>query len=254
MAELILILGGTSEARQLAWRLSGRPQYSATVSLAGRTEAVPDHGVPVRIGGFGGVEGLAAHLRAEGIAALIDATHPYAANISRNAVAAAAAAGIPMLALRRPAWIPVAGDRWTEIAGIAEAIPALGDAARRVLLALGRKEIAPFASAPQHFYLVRSVDPVDPPLAVPHAAYVVARGPFTLESDRALMEEHGIDIVVSRNSGGAASYGKIAAARALGIEVVMLRRPPLVETTAVEHVDGVLDWLAHLGGPAARGV
>ena len=158
-----------------------------------------------------------------------------------------------MMALRRPAWRKGAGDRWTEVAGIAEAVAALGEPPRRVFLALGRKEIAPFASAPQHFYLVRSVDPVEPPLAVPRAAYVVERGPFTLRGDLALMQEHGIDIVVSRNSGGAA-YGKIAAARALGIEVVMLRRPSLVDTPAVEHVEGVLAWLAHLGTPAARGV
>jgi precorrin-6A/cobalt-precorrin-6A reductase len=254
MARRILILGGTSEARQLARRLSVLPQYTVTVSLAGRTEAVPDHSVPLRIGGFGGAEGLAAYLRSEGIAALIDATHPYAAIISESATSAAAAAGIPLLALRRPAWQRAAGDRWSEVAGIAEAVAALGEPPRRVFLALGRKEIAPFAAAPQHFYLVRSVDPVEPPLAVPRAAYVVDRGPFTLQGDRALMLEHAIDIVVSRNSGGATSYSKIAAARALGIEVVMLRRPLLAEAPTVEHVEGVVAWLAHLGTPAARGV
>ena len=254
MARQILILGGTSEARQLARRLAVLPQYTVTVSLAGRTEAVPDHGVPLRIGGFGGAEGLAAYLRSEAVAALIDATHPYAAIISESAVSAAAAAGIPMLALHRAPWQAAPGDRWTEVAGIAEAIAALGEPPRRVFLALGRKEIAPFASAPQHFYLVRSVDPVEPPLAVPRAAYVVDRGPFTLQGDRALMLEHAIDVVVSRNSGGAASYSKIAAARGLGLEVVMLRRPSLIDTPAVEHVEGVVAWLAHLTSPAARGV
>jgi precorrin-6A/cobalt-precorrin-6A reductase len=251
----ILILGGTLEARRLAERLRGRADMAITLSLAGRTATPAAQPVPVRIGGFGGAEGLAAYLRAERIAALIDATHPYAATISQNAARAAATAGVRLLALRRPAWQPAAGDRWTEVADVPSAVRALGSAPRHVFLALGRKELAPFASAPQHHYLVRSVDPVEPPLGVSHASYLVARGPFAETAERELLLAHGIDAIVSKNSGGDATYGKIAAARALGIEVVMLRRPQLPAVPNVASVEEAAAWLGHaLASVAARGV
>jgi len=226
-----------------------------TLSLAGRTAEPVPQPVPVRSGGFGGAEGLAAHLAAERIDVLVDATHPYAAAISANAARAAALAKVPLLALRRPAWVPVAGDRWTEAADSAGAARGLGAAPRRVFLALGRQEIAPFVSAPQHHYLVRSVDPVEPPLAVPHAAYIAARGPFREADERALLTRHRIDVIVAKNSGGAATYGKIAAARALGIAVIMLRRPALPDAPAVDTVEAAVAWLDHALTPAdARGV
>ena len=209
----------------------------------------------MRSGGFGGAEGLAAYLSAERIAALIDATHPYAAVISANAARAAETAGVPLLAIRRPPWAKIDGDRWIEVADVNEAIQALGPTPRRVFLALGRKEIAPFARVPQHRYLVRSVDPIEPPLAVRHAEYVLARGPFSEEDDRALLAAHGIDIVVAKNSGGGATYGKISAARALGICVILLQRPMLPDVPSVETVDAALAWLDHALAPqAARGV
>jgi precorrin-6A/cobalt-precorrin-6A reductase len=251
----ILILGGTAEARSLAERLAGRPNLAVTLSLAGRTAAPAVQPVPVRIGGFGGAHGLARYLSAEGIDALIDATHPYAAVISANAVRAARSAGVPLLALRRPPWRPVAGDRWIEVADVPAAVAALGAGPRRVFLALGRQELAPFAQAPQHHYLVRSVDPVDPPLAVPHATYVTGRGPFTQADDRALLREHGIEVIVAKNSGGGATYGKIAAARTLGLAVIMPSRPPLPAVHAVETVEEALAWLDHGCAPRAdRGV
>jgi len=250
----ILILGGTLEARRLAERLRGRADVAITVSLAGRTAAPAAQPVPVRIGGFGGAEGLAAYLRAERIAALIDATHPYAATISDNAARAAAVAGVRLLALRRSPWQQTARDRWTEVADVPAGVRALGSAPRRVFLALGRKELGPFVSAPQHHYLVRSVDPVDPPLAVPHAVYVTGRGPFTEAEDRALLERHGIDLIVAKNSGGAATYGKIAAARALHLPVILLRRPALPAVAAVATVEEALAWLDHATSAAARGV
>jgi precorrin-6A/cobalt-precorrin-6A reductase len=251
----ILILGGTLEARRLAQRLRGRADVTITLSLAGRTASPAAQPVPVRVGGFGGAEGLAAYLRAERIAALIDATHPYAATISANAARAAAAAGVRLLALRRPPWQPTARDRWTEVADIAGAVRALGPAPRRVFLALGRKELRGFATAPQHHYLVRSVDPVDPPLPVPHAIYLVVRGPFAETAERELLLAHGIDAIVSKNSGGEATYGKIAAARALGIEVIVLRRPQLPAVPSVASVDEAAAWLDHaLASVAARGV
>jgi precorrin-6A/cobalt-precorrin-6A reductase len=251
----ILILGGTTEARRLCERVAGRSDLDVTLSLAGRTAAPAALPVPVRIGGFGGADGLAAYLIAEGIAALIDATHPYAAIMSLNAARAAQATGVPLVAFRRAPWRPVEGDRWTEVGGMSEAVGAIGSEPRRVFLALGRKEIAPFAGAPQHRYLVRSVDPIDPPLAVPHADYILARGPFNEADDRALLTAHGVEIIVSKNSGGGATYGKIAAARALGIGVILLRRPALPAVPSVDTVDAALAFVDHALAPhAARGV
>lgn len=226
-----------------------------TLSLAGRTAAPAALPVPVRSGGFGGVAGLADYLMAERIDALIDATHPYAAVISGNAAQAARSANVPLLAFRRPAWARREGDRWTEVADVNAAVEALGEKPRRVFLALGRKEVAPFAQAPQHHYLVRSVDPIDPPLAVPHADYILARGPFGEDDERTLLTTRGIEVIVSKNSGGSATYGKIAAARALGIDVIVLRRLELPEAPSAETVDAALAWLDHALAPqAVRGV
>jgi precorrin-6A/cobalt-precorrin-6A reductase len=251
----ILILGGTTEARSLAGALAAREGFSVTVSLAGRTANPLPQPVPVSTGGFGGADGLARLLREDRIDAVIDATHPYAATISGNAVRAAEEANVPLLALRRRPWTKAEGDQWIEVATIEDAVAALGKVPRRVFLALGRKEIAPFAAAPEHTYLVRSVDPVDPPLAVPHAIYLTARGPFSEAEDRALLERHRIDVVVAKNSGGDATYGKIAAARALHLPVIMLKRPALPEVEAVERVEDVLAWLDHaVTSAATRGV
>jgi precorrin-6A/cobalt-precorrin-6A reductase len=251
----VLILGGTAEARQLAQRLTSHAGLEVTLSLAGRTAAPARQPVPVRRGGFGGAAGLADYLIGERIDALIDATHPYASVISANAVAAAHEAKVPCVALRRAPWVAVAGDRWIEVSDAAAAVRALGPAPRRVFVALGRQELAPFAQAPQHSYLIRSVDPVDPPLRLPHVTYLTARGPFSEAEDRALMIAHQIEIVVAKNSGGDATYGKIGAARELGIEVVMLRRPHAPESPAVDTIDEALAWLDHaLTSAAARGV
>jgi precorrin-6A/cobalt-precorrin-6A reductase len=253
--ERILILGGTTEARELASALANRGGLAVTLSLAGRTAQPLKQPVPVRIGGFGGAEGLADYLRTERIGVLIDATHPYAAAISANAAEAARAAEVKLLALRRPPWSEVPGDIWTDVDTMEDAVKALGRAPRRVFLALGRKELRPFEAAPQHVYLVRSVDPVDPPLAVPHAIYVSARGPFSEAEDRALLERHRIDAIVAKNSGGVATYGKIAAARALHLPVIMLQRPALPEAESVATIEDALAWLDHaMTFSAARGV
>lgn len=245
MTHRILILGGTTEARQLAGMLAARA--SVTLSLAGRTESPVAQGVPVRSGGFGGAEGLAIHLRETGTDLLIDATHPYAAQISANAAQAARATGVPILALRRPGWEPVEGDSWTRVDTVGDAVRALGPAPRRVFLALGRQEVAAFEAAPQHHYLIRSVDTVEPKLAVPDANYLLARGPFREIEERALLEKHHIEIVVSKNSGGEATYGKIAAARTLGIEVVMVRRPDLPDVPSAETVEALAALIDQLG-------
>ncbi len=211
--------------------------------------------MPVRVGGFGGAEGLADYLRAEKIDALIDATHPYAATISANAAEAARKTGVPLLTLGRAAWTKVVGDSWVEVATMDEAVRALGQAPRRVFLALGRKELQPFTAAPQHLYLIRSVDPVDPPLAVPHAIYIAARGPFSEAEDRALLKRHRIDAVVAKNSGGSATYGKIAAARTLQLPVIMLARPALPDVPSVATAEEALAWVNHaITSSTARGV
>ncbi|RWD47517.1 cobalt-precorrin-6A reductase [Mesorhizobium sp.] len=260
MTHRILILGGTTEARQLAGKLVARTDVTLTLSLAGRTENPVAQDVPTRTGGFGGADGLAAYLRENQIDLLIDATHPYAAQISANATEAAHEAGVPIIALRRPGWEPAEGDRWTLVDSVASAVTALGSAPRHVFLALGRQEVAAYEAAPQHHYLIRSVDPVEPRLAVPDATYLLARGPFREADERALLLEHRIDVVVSKNSGGEATYGKIAAARALRIEVVMIRRPALPDVTSAETIEALAEMVddflvSHFLGPAAeRGV
>jgi precorrin-6A/cobalt-precorrin-6A reductase len=251
----ILILGGTTEARGLAERLAARPGLDITLSLAGRTIAPLAQPVPVRSGGFGGAAGLADYLVGERIGALIDATHPYAQVMSANAAEAARRTGVALLALRRPPWIKTGGDRWTEVDDVNAAVAALGQHPRRVFVALGRNELAPFVGAPQHHYLVRSVDPVAPPLALPHASYITGRGPFSEGDDHALLTAHRIEVVIAKNSGGSATYGKIAAARMLGLNVIMLGRPALPDVPAVETVDEAVAWLDQaLTLAAARGV
>jgi precorrin-6A/cobalt-precorrin-6A reductase len=251
----VLILGGTTEARLLAERLAARADLDVTLSLAGRTVAPARQAVPVRTGGFGGAAGLADYLKREQIDVLIDATHPFAIAISANACAAAQTTTVRFVALRRPPWIAVAGDRWTEVEDVRDAVRVLGEKPRRVLVALGRNELTPLLQAPQHFYLIRSVDPVDPPLRLPHAAYVTGRGPFVEADELALMRAHGIDAVIAKNSGGSATYGKIAAARALGIEVIMLRRPPAPAAPSVATVEEAIAWLDHaITSAAVRGV
>ena len=209
----------------------------------------------MRRGGFGGAAGLADYLLRERIDALIDATHPYATYISANAAAAAREAAVPLVALRRPPWIAQRGDRWIEVADAAAAVRALGRNPRRVFVALGRNELralrrgaAASLSHPQR----RSGRSA---AAVAARTYVTGRGPFAEADDRALMTQHGIDVVIAKNSGGTATYGKIAAARALGVSVIMLRRPRRADAPAVESVDDAIAWLDHaLTSAAARGV
>ncbi len=246
----VLILGGTTEASALAAACAHR-ETAATLSYAGRTASLASQPVPVRVGGFGGVAGLATYLRGNGVTHLVDATHPFAAQISANAVAAAQAAGVPLLALTRPAWQAGVGDRWTRVADVAGAVAALAGPARHVMLALGRMHVNAFAAQPQHRYLLRFVDrPLVAP-ALPHHDLVIDRGPFTVEGDRRLMEAHGIELVVAKNAGGTGAAAKLHAARALGLPVVMIDRPALPARRAVHEVAAVLHWLDHA---AERGV
>ncbi len=212
-------------------------------SYAGRTEAPMGQPIHMRVGGFGGVEGLRAYLKAEGITHVIDATHPFAAQMSTNAVAACEAEGVPLIALERAPWVAGEGDRWTPVPDIPAAVAALAGPPRRVFLAIGRQHVDAFAAQPQHHYLLRLVDAPTAPLPFPQAKAVVARGPFDVAGDTALMREHGTEVIVAKNAGGKGAVAKIAAARALGLPVVMIDRPMIPARPVVHSVAGVLAWL-----------
>ena len=235
----LLLLGGTSEASELARVLSAHPDIEATLSLAGRTARPAASPLPTRIGGFGGIEGLARYLRESATRAVIDATHPFAAQMSANAVAACAQAGVALAVLTRPPWRLEAG--WREVGDAGEAAEALGATPRRVLLTVGRLSAGAFRAAPQHHYVLRSIDaPDDPP---PNTELVLARPPFTLADERELMASRRIEIVVSKNAGGEATRAKLDAARELQLPVLMIRRPPASGATTFHDVDAVLRWL-----------
>jgi precorrin-6A/cobalt-precorrin-6A reductase len=242
----ILLLGGTTEASLLARALAGSGM-AAVYSYAGRTAAPVAQPLPVRIGGFGGAEGLLAYLKAEGISHVVDATHPFAAQMSRNAVAACAEAGVPLAALERPAWQAVTGDSWAHVPDISAAVAALPDSPARVFLAIGKQTLAPFAAKPQHHYLLRLVDPPEGALPLPDAVAVIARGPFDLASDLALLRAHHISHIVAKNAGGAGASAKLEAARILGLPVVLIDRPGLPPRRIFAEVEAVMAWLSHAG-------
>lgn len=237
----VLILGGTTEASTLVKGLD--PRIDATLSLAGRTSAPKREPVRTRIGGFGGPEGLAVWIAENRIEAVIDATHPFAARIGRNAALACERTGVALLAIRRPAWERRPGDRWTEVETMVEAALALGETPRRVFLTIGRLEVGAFATAPQHDYVVRAIEPIGDALPVPRLTEIAARGPFDEAAEAAFLAERRIEILVTKNSGGPATYGKIAAARALGLPVVIVRRPQKPDVDSVPDAEGALAWL-----------
>jgi precorrin-6A/cobalt-precorrin-6A reductase len=251
----VLVLGGTTEASALAAKLAERADIDAILSLAGRTTNPRPSPVPSRSGGFGGPEGLARWLTEHRAEAVVDATHPFAAMMSRNAATACFRLGLPLLGLRRPPWDRQPGDCWIEVATIADAVPALGQAPRHVFLTIGRLELAPFAVAPQHDYLVRSIEPIGDALPAPRVKTLLARGPFDETAERTLLEREQIDVVVTKNSGGSATCAKIAAARALGLPVVVVARPEKPAVANVANVAAALDWIdAQRRVPMLRGV
>jgi precorrin-6A/cobalt-precorrin-6A reductase len=239
-----LILGGTGEANQLAEQIA-RARIDAIYSYAGRTRIPLGHSLPTRIGGFGGAEGLADFIRLERITHVIDATHPFAADMSRNAVAACAATAMPLIALERVPWSRIPADNWIEVPNIAAAVAALPEARARVFLAIGRQHLLPFGTKPQHAYTLRFVDPPEKAPPLPDAQIIISRGPFTLVAELELMRERGIEWLVARNSGGSGARAKIDAARELNLPVVMIARPELPERRTVASVREVLAWLGH---------
>ncbi|SCB10634.1 precorrin-6A/cobalt-precorrin-6A reductase [Bradyrhizobium shewense] len=238
-----LILGGTADASQLAAAIA-RAGIEAIYSYGGRTRAPADQPLPTRIGGFGGVSGLADTIRSEGITHVIDATHPFAAEMSRNAVEACAETATPLIALERAPWTKAPADNWIEVTDVSVAAAALPEAPANVFLAIGRQHIAPFAMKPQHAYTLRFVDPPEAPLPFP-ADVIVSRGPFTFDSEIEMMRERGIGWIVARNSGGDGARAKIDAARRLGLPVIMISRPKLPERLRVESVAEIMQWLGH---------
>lgn len=244
----LLILGGTSEARLLAERLERRGNTRITLSLAGRTSSPLKQAGEVRTGGFGGADGLAAWLQDNRVDVLVDATHPFATQISANARAAAATTKIDLIVLEREAWQRVNGDRWIEVASIEDAVAALGGQPRTVFLAIGRQELAHFLRAPQHKYVVRSVDPVGADSELPNAVYILGRGPFDEAAEHRLLRERDIQVVVAKNSGGDGTYGKLAAARALNLPVIMVQRSHARSANAVGTVDEAIVAIDHAAG------
>ena len=251
----LLILGGTTEAPARCAPRAVFPDIAPTLSLAGRTArpVLPD--LPFRIGGFGGVEGLADFLEREAVEAVVDATHPFAARISAHAVAACARCHIPLVAFTRPAWRPAPGHRWIAVPDLDAAAEALG-ASRRVLLTVGRLGLAAFLRAPHHHYIVRTIDPPDAADLPPDHRLVLARGPFGLADERALMRRERIDVLVTKNSGGQGAAAKLDAARDLGVLVIAVDRPAIAGGRhELFALDAVLRWIeAHRGRPSGPSV
>lgn len=241
----------------LAHALAGRAEVDAVLSLAGRTGAPMAQPLPMRVGGFGGVDGLSRYLSRERIDLLVDATHPFAAQISQHARVAAKRTGCRLIVVGRPPWRPQAGDDWREVEDMAAAATALGELPRRVFLTVGRLQLAAFAARPRHHYLVRTIDPAAPG-HLRDATFIEARGPFDAEAETRLLRDHRIDMLVTKNSGGDAAGAKLEAARRLGLPVVLVRRPDAGgPTMSVE--EAVAAIVAHratgaAGSDALRGV
>ena len=223
----ILILGGTAEALELADALKHDARFAPTLSLAGVTRAPRLPSIPSRIGGFGGAEGLARYLEEHDVHWLVLATHPFASQIRMNAIEAARTVQCPLLIIERPQWTALPEDRWTHVSDMKSAAAALGTRARRVLLTIGRKELPAFAAHPQHFYVIRTIDAPSLNTLPPHAEIITARGPFTEAEERNILLTRRIDVLVTKNSGGSATEAKLTAARACGVPVVIVDRPPM---------------------------
>jgi precorrin-6A/cobalt-precorrin-6A reductase len=251
----LLILGGTGEASALARAVLARfgDGIEVTSALAGRTRHPGPIAGQVRIGGFGGTPGLADYLVTQRIDRLIDATHPFAAEISSAARLACDQTRVPRLLLVRPAWRRHPLDRWIEVDSVEAAAQIVGRVGRRALLTVGSGEVAAFAAANSVRFVVRMIDPPRQPLSLRFHEVVLGRGPFGLTEERHLLQRYAIDVLVCKSSGGAATEAKLVAARELSLPVIMVRRPPVERGLSVDTIDAALDWLAGLDErPEAR--
>jgi precorrin-6A/cobalt-precorrin-6A reductase len=242
----ILILAGTAEGTELAVRAAAISGVEVITSLAGRTRQPVVSSENTRIGGFGGVAGLTDYLREQQIDLLIDATHPFAVQISFNAAAAAAKAKIPHLMLIRPPWKPVMGDNWLEVESHEVAAMVLPELAHRIFLAIGRQELAAFVPLQDLWFLMRTIDPPPPDTPVPPGKLLLERGPFSVQEERSLLQQYRIEAIASKNSGGDATYAKIIAARELSIPVVMVKRPAIPNSEQVENLEDALVWISRV--------
>jgi len=245
MAERVrlLLLGGTGEAAALAARFAGDPRIEAITSLAGRTQAPAAIAGRLRTGGFGGADGLSAYLADEKIDLLIDATHPYAARMPHAAAEACIRRGVPRLRLLRPPWASIDGDRWIGASDMTDVTAKLPGLARRVFLTTGQRDLDVLAPLIDIWFLIRLIEPPVTPLPLALCEIRLARGPFRTKNEISLFRDHRIEALVSKNSGGEATYGKIEAARALGLPVVMVERPAAPTGETVGTIDACLAWL-----------
>lgn len=232
-------------------RMLAQAGRDAVFSYAGRTNAPVAQPLPMRVGGFGGITGLRKYLKHQQITHVIDATHPFAAQMSTNAFGACHATNIRLIRLERSAWVARTGDSWTHIPRLEDAPAALPNAPSRVFLAIGKQQLDLFTSKPQHHYLLRLVDPPAGKLPLPDTHVVIARGPFDVASDTALLKDHGITHIVAKNAGGNGAQAKLDAARTLGIPVILADRPVLPGDNVTDSLEKVMAWLGH---GADRGV
>jgi precorrin-6A/cobalt-precorrin-6A reductase len=244
----VLILGGTGDAVKLAAKLATIPETEVISSLAGRTKKPSALVGQVRIGGFGGAEGLANYLQQNSIDILIDATHPCAGQITHNGAIASHIANIPHLMLVRPQWKRVTGDNWIEVESVEAAAKAIPESVNRIFITSGRQQLEPFLQRshiyPDTWYLMRSIDP--PEIQLPNSKMLLDRGPFSLEQERKLLRDYQIQAIVSKNSGGDATYAKIIAARELAIPIVMVQRPVMPEGEKGTSIEEAIAWLQKL--------
>ena len=238
----ILILGGTGDAVKLAAKLATIPEIEVISSLAGRTRKPAALVGQVRIGGFGGATGLANYLQENSIDILIDATHPCAGQITCNGAIASQLANILHLMLVRPQWEKVTGDNWIEVESVEAAVQAIPELVKRVFITSGRQQLEPFLQRSHIWYLMRSIDPPD--IELPNSKVLLDRGPFNLEQERKLLQDYQIEAIVSKNSGGRATYAKIIAARELDIPVIMVQRPTRPEGEKVSDIEEAIAWLS----------
>lgn len=244
----VLVLAGTAEARKICSELS-RLNIKARASLAGRVATPKPLDLQTRIGGFGGVDGLAGYLEEESITHVVDATHPFASQMSHNALQACSRLDIKLGIFRRVPWQPKDGDHWINVPDVELAVAALPGSPRNVFLGIGRQNLSVFAAQPQHHYLCRIIDPPQAPPPLPSHSIVLAKGPFDLDADIRLLRDYNIDIIVSKNSGGTATRAKIDAARALQIPVIMIGRPSMSlsgqNVNDFHTISDLTRWLSH---------
>lgn len=247
----VLLLGGTSEASQLVRMLHDDHRVEVIFSLAGVTKhPVLPQTVKTRLGGFGGVAGMVAWIKAHSIDYLMDATHPFAQQMTNHAWQAAQICQIPFLTIQRPAWQKQEGDQWHEVNSVSEAAITLGEKPLRVFLTIGRKDLLPFKENPiPHHYWIRSVDAPNAVVLPLYAEVITAKGPFDEQEEYDFLQQHHIERMVTKNSGGQTVYAKISAARKLSIPVIMIQRSTMPSLPSVSTADQAQQWLAgQLGG------